>query len=70
MTTATCESTHSELNAIAPTGAEEIRLSDAEIMERVRQIRANWSDAERAARRREADRRFETLIETLFAEAA
>ena len=49
---------------------QEINLSDAEIMRRVRDIRAAWSHSERAARREEADRRFENLIDTLFAEAA
>ncbi len=52
------------------TAEREIQLSDAEIMERVRDIRASWTLAERHERRQEADRRFENLIETLFAEAA
>ncbi|MEM6469065.1 MAG: hypothetical protein AAF802_05805 [Planctomycetota bacterium] len=50
--------------------AGEVCLSDAEIMRRVRGIRASWSLAERMARREEADRRFETLLESIFAEAA
>ncbi|KAA5541137.1 hypothetical protein FYK55_19575 [Roseiconus nitratireducens] len=49
---------------------EAVQLTDAEIMRRVRDIKSTWSVAERAARRREADRRFENLMETLFAEAA
>ena len=48
----------------------DLKLSDAEIMRRVRDIRSAWSHSERRARREEADRRFENLIETLFAEAA
>ncbi|MCC9600852.1 hypothetical protein LOC67_09765 [Stieleria sp. JC731] len=46
------------------------QLSDAEIMRRVRDIRANWTLSERKARREEADRRFQNLVDTLFAEAA
>lgn len=46
------------------------RLSDAEIMRRVQDIRSTWTLSERHARREEADRRFENLIETIFAEAA
>ena len=52
------------------TAVKEMMLSDAEIMRRVRDIRSTWSVSERAARRKEADRRFENLVETLFAEAA
>ncbi len=46
------------------------RLSDAEIMRRVQDIRSTWTLSERRARREEADRRFENLIDTIFAEAA
>ncbi|MCD0463085.1 hypothetical protein [Roseiconus lacunae] len=49
---------------------EKPQLSDAEIMRRVRDIRSNWSLSERKARREEADRRFQNLVDTLFAEAA
>ena len=52
------------------TDAVEVTLSDAEIMRRVRDIRSGWSLAERRARREEAERRFENLLETIFAEAA
>ena len=52
------------------TAEQEHRLSDAEIMRRVQDIRSNWTLSERSARREEADRRFENLIETIFAEAA
>lgn len=48
----------------------EIRVSDSEILRRVRNIRSQWTLAERMARREEADRRFETLLESIFAEAA
>lgn len=43
----------------------ETRLSDQEIFDRVASIRAQWSLEERIARRREADRRFENLVEML-----
>ncbi|OYP35065.1 hypothetical protein CGZ80_13065 [Rhodopirellula sp. MGV] len=49
---------------------DQLQLSDAEIMRRVRDIRSNWSLSERKARREEADRRFQNLVDTLFAEAA
>ncbi len=52
------------------TDAVEVMLSDAEIMRRVQDIRASWSLSERRARREEAERRFENLLETIFAEAA
>ncbi|MEO1523997.1 MAG: hypothetical protein AAFX06_01110 [Planctomycetota bacterium] len=50
--------------------ATKSRPSDAEILQRVRQIKSTWTLAERAERRREADRRFESLIDAIFAEAA
>ncbi len=40
-------------------------VSDAEISERVLSIRSGWSVAERMQRRREAERRFANLIESL-----
>lgn len=72
MTTAVCNSdvTESRLAAQFETDVQEVKLSDAEIMRRVRDIRSTWTLAERRARRQEADRRFENLIETIFAEAA
>lgn len=45
----------------------EITLSDAEILRRVSLIRNNWSVAERAERRREAERRFNELLNKLTA---
>lgn len=72
MSTAVCETEvlESVSSAQNETSVQEIVLSDAEIMRRVRDIRSTWSNSERAARRAEADRRFENLIETIFAEAA
>jgi len=40
-------------------------VSDAEISARVLRIRSGWSVAERMERRREAERRFANLIESL-----
>jgi hypothetical protein len=60
----------SQSTAQNETDAVEVMLSDAEIMRRVRDIRSGWSLAERRARREEAERRFENLLETIFAEAA
>jgi hypothetical protein len=40
-------------------------VSDAEISARVLSIRSGWSVAERMQRRREAERRFANLIESL-----
>lgn len=40
-------------------------VSDAEISERVMRIRSGWSAAERMQRRREAERRFANLIESI-----
>ncbi|QDV40220.1 hypothetical protein Enr13x_00260 [Stieleria neptunia] len=72
MMTAVCnkEVLKSASSAQNETASQETNLSDAEILRRVRDIRASWSLSERAARREEADRRFENLIETIFAEAA
>ncbi len=72
MSTAVCNNEVLESASCAQneTAGQEINLSDGEIMRRVRDIRATWSRSERAARREEADRRFENLIETIFAEAA
>lgn len=72
MMTAVCntEVLEAQTEAQNETLGTEIELSDAEIMRRVRNIRSTWSPSERHARREEADRRFENLIETIFAEAA
>lgn len=72
MMTALCNNDvlESQTTAQNETTGQEVDLSDAEIMRRVRDIRSTWSLSERRARREEADRRFENLIETLFAEAA
>jgi hypothetical protein len=42
-------------------------ISDSEIFERVLRIRSGWSAAERAQRRREAERRFADLMNKLGA---
>lgn len=72
MMTAICQTEILETSSAAQIEIANIdtTLSDAEILRRVRDIRANWSVDERAARREEADRRFENLLETIFAEAA
>ena len=72
MTTAVCdiEVLNSVMAAQNETSESEIKLSDAEILRRVQNIRSTWTLAERRKRREEADRRFENLIETIFAEAA
>ena len=72
MTTAVCdiEVLNSGMAAQNETSESEIKLSDAEILRRVQNIRSTWTLAERRKRREEADRRFENLIETIFAEAA
>ncbi len=43
----------------------ETSVSDAEISARVLRIRSGWSVQERMERRREAERRFANLIESL-----
>ena len=43
----------------------ETPLSDDEIFRRVSKIRSTWSIHERVQRRREADRRFEDLLDLL-----
>lgn len=72
MMNAVCHTDVLESHAVAQneTAAADVQLSDAEIMRRVRDIRSSWSLSERRARREEAERRFENLLETLFAEAA
>ena len=72
MMTAVCptEVLESQFAAQNETANTDVRLSDDEIMQRVRRIRSSWSQEERDARREEADRRFENLLETIFAEAA
>ncbi len=72
MLTAICPNEVSETNSPAQNEmvGQDVQLTDAEILRRVRNIKSTWTTAERAARRREADRRLENLIDTLFAEAA
>ncbi|MCO8121749.1 hypothetical protein NHH03_08375 [Stieleria sp. TO1_6] len=70
--TAICNSEVLETRSAAQneTMNSEVCLTDAEVMRRVRDIRSTWSRAERNARREEADKRFENLLETIFAKAA
>ena len=63
MLTVTCEP---EVTEEVVTTENEIAVSDCEISRRVLRIRSGWSLAERIRRRREADRRFDELIEALF----
>lgn len=56
-----------QLASRPPVERTEIRLSDAEIAQRVDRIRSAWSIAERVARRREAERRFADLLDKLTA---
>ena len=72
MTTTTCTDEMMETTVATQneTAVSDLTLTDVEIMRRVRNIRSSWSLSERRARREEADRRFENLIETIFAEAA
>lgn len=63
MLTVTCEP---EVTEATLTPQNEITVSDCEISRRVLRIRSGWSLAERIRRRREADRRFEELIENLM----
>ncbi|TWT98236.1 hypothetical protein [Stieleria varia] len=44
--------------------------SDDVISRRVERIRAQWSEAERVARKEEAERRLEALLDTLMADHA
>lgn len=67
MLTVTCQPNESETPNVAQ---NEITVSDREISRRVLQIRAGWTIGERVRRRREAERRFEELLDTLLADAA
>ena len=72
MMTAACkndvlESRHETHNE---THGSEVRLTDAEILRRVRDIKSTWSPTERDQRRAEAERRFENLVDTIFDAAA
>ena len=60
-----------------PTVSESIRAaqietlpSDLEISRRVLQIRSKWSLSERVRRRREAEQRFNDLVDSLMGPAA
>ncbi|TWU58892.1 hypothetical protein Poly51_16720 [Rubripirellula tenax] len=62
MLTITCENSISENNADAQV---ETLPSDAEISRRVLQIRSGWTIQERVSRRRDAENRFELLLQKL-----
>lgn len=53
------------VSPVAPEAQNETRLSEIEILRRVRSIRSNWTPAERLDRRQEAANRFASLIEAL-----
>lgn len=51
-----------ESSDTAVSAQNEIRISDAEVLQRVLNIRSGWTVAERIQRRREAERRFAELM--------
>lgn len=59
-----------EVSKAGQTMPVEVVLSDEEIGRRVRSIRGSWSEAERAERREEAERRLESLLNRLLADHA
>lgn len=56
-----------ESSAAAASAQNEIRISDAEVLQRVLHIRSGWTVAERIQRRREAERRFADLMNRISA---
>lgn len=64
-TSTTSTVTQAFVSPIAPEAQNETRLTDIEILRRVRSIRSNWTPAERMERRHEAGKRFASLIEAL-----
>lgn len=53
------------VSPVAVDTQNETRLTDMEILRRVRNIRSSWTAAERLDRRQEAGKRFASLIEAL-----
>lgn len=53
------------VSTVAADAQNETRLTDMEILRRVRSIRSSWTAAERLDRRQEAGKRFASLIEAL-----
>lgn len=53
------------VSPVAPEAQNETRLTDIEILRRVRSIRSSWTATERMERRQEAGKRFASLIEAL-----
>lgn len=72
MMTATCDTliSHPSVSKMIPVGQIETHLSDEEIASRVRQIRCSWSISERIRRRREAEQRLGSLVDSLMGPAA
>ncbi len=60
--------TVSEFSEIPVVSQSETALSDLEVSRRVLEIRSGWSLGERVRRRREAERRFADLLESLTTE--
>ncbi|EMI40996.1 MULTISPECIES: hypothetical protein [Pirellulaceae] len=53
------------VSSLTESAQNETALSDVEILRRVRRIQSGWSVTERMDRRREAGKRFASLLETL-----
>lgn len=64
-TTTTSTIPQALVSRIAAEAQNETRLTDIEILRRVRSIRSSWTAAERMDRRKEAGKRFASLIEAL-----
>ncbi len=60
--------TIAEFSEIPVVSQTETSLSDLEVSRRVLEIRSGWSLGERVRRRREAERRFADLLESLVTE--
>ena len=70
MLTVTCEPNVIDAATRNTLAQNETTVSDVEVSRRVLQIRSSWSIAERIRRRHEAERRFEDLMNALYADAA
>lgn len=57
--------TPSFVSSVASVTQDETRISDIEILRRVRGIRSTWTVSERMERRQEASKRFASLLEAL-----
>lgn len=65
LTLTAAAATEQNYNEELASSQNETRLSDQEIFDRVATIRSQWTLEERVERRREADRRFENLLDIL-----